>query len=287
MNNSANDVVLGKHLESLASAAKNYTLALFNHSIAGGSTVLDTLPVTVNGGLWYELENNSPAIKIFYNGYAFNIADGTSQSISSGNSNPSDPYSQFLIVDSPFSSDLSDNCGVVWSTPSGTVSVSDGAAQFNYSYLRSTEQVTFGGQDFTISLDGFTNSRSNNYAALFSFQENLGTYEASRPGQFALCKNGSSYNGEVSAFNHSCSQIFYSTFPNYTDRQLNFILVYNHNNSTLRLFVDNSLTLTINTSFERLARYIWLGANSYAQGSQTIVGHISNFKVYDGVAIEP
>ena len=241
------------------------------------------MPVTVNGGLWYELDNGSPAIKIFHNGYAFNIADGTSQSISSGDSGITDPYSQFLIVDSPFSSDLSDNCGVIW-TPSGNVSVSDGAAQFNNSYLRSTEQVTFGGQDFTISFSAEETGGQSGYRIFLSGQSSTNSGESGRPGQFVFYSID--HRLELGVFNSSGQNICNLSICSVSGSN-DYQLVYSHVNTSLKIFVNDTLQQSTSLNFERLDRFLWLATNCYAPDSQAIVGSISNFKIYDGVAIEP
>lgn len=55
------NLITGEHLSSLASAVK------------GKLNVLDTLPATVNGGLWLEGGGSVPIIKMYYGGNAFKI----------------------------------------------------------------------------------------------------------------------------------------------------------------------------------------------------------------------
>jgi len=64
-----NNAAQGKHLESLATATKRYILAQIldvtdavssELENASGSGVLDTVPATVNGGMWYELNSGVP-----------------------------------------------------------------------------------------------------------------------------------------------------------------------------------------------------------------------------------
>lgn len=75
------------HLESVASAAKDFTLSQI------GGTVLDTVPATVNGGMWFEVSGGEPTVKFYYGGTSFSLnASGapnltlspSSQTISSG-----------------------------------------------------------------------------------------------------------------------------------------------------------------------------------------------------------
>lgn len=42
-------------------------------TVESGATVLDTIPATVNGGMWYEVVNGTPIVKIYYNGQEYSI----------------------------------------------------------------------------------------------------------------------------------------------------------------------------------------------------------------------
>ena len=59
----ANNVIREQQLQSVASAAKDFALANAN--------ILNSVPATVNGGLWYELENDTPVIKLYYGGHSY------------------------------------------------------------------------------------------------------------------------------------------------------------------------------------------------------------------------
>lgn len=82
-----NNATQGKHLESLAAATKRYILAqildVTDAVIAelgtvtpSGSSVLDTVPSSVNGGLWYEVANGTPVVKIYYGGNEYPLGSG-------------------------------------------------------------------------------------------------------------------------------------------------------------------------------------------------------------------
>lgn len=69
--NNGNNAAQGKHLESIAAATKRYILAEIldvTNTVAdelenfSGAGVLDTVPATVDGGLWFELENDLPSV---------------------------------------------------------------------------------------------------------------------------------------------------------------------------------------------------------------------------------
>lgn len=61
----ANNVIREQQLQSVASAAKDFALANAN--------ILNSVPATVNGGLWYELENDTPVIKLYYGGHSYSL----------------------------------------------------------------------------------------------------------------------------------------------------------------------------------------------------------------------
>ena len=189
-------------------------------------------------------------------------------------------YSQYLIVDSPFNEDLTDNCSVVWN-PAGTVSVSDGAANFNKTYLRSNEPVTFGGQDFTIRFYANMDSSSAGYCAPFSAAASLSN---ARLGEIDLRRDNTASSFSTEVFNGSGSFLGSVTLSNLIGALHHFELNYSHDDSALKYFIDGELKATQTCSIERLARYIFLGTNNYTL-SASIVGTISHFQIYDGVAI--
>lgn len=82
-----NNAAQGKHLESLAAATKRYILAQIldvtdaviaelGTATPSGSGVLDTVCPSVNGGLWYEVANGTPIVKIYYGGNEYPLGSG-------------------------------------------------------------------------------------------------------------------------------------------------------------------------------------------------------------------
>ena len=118
MTNSANDFVLGKHLESLANAVKQFSFAGVV-TVEPGGNVLDTVPATVDGGLWYDVENSLPAVKIYYGGNPYSLTNGTGYSdsisgasIDSGfNSALESVFASGASIDSGFNSALAEIFG--------------------------------------------------------------------------------------------------------------------------------------------------------------------------------
>lgn len=187
-----------------------------------------------------------------------------------------------LIVDSPFTQDLTDNCSVVWN-PAGTVTVSDGAAQFNKTYLRSQAPVTFGGQDFTVSFYAYVSSSSNVWTAPFAAEASL-SYDG-RIGQIDLRRhnNGTTFGTEI--YNSSGISLGSVSVNNVFDALHHFEYDYTHDDSKFRIFIDGVLQATQTCSIERLARYIFLGANNCRPSDYSMVGTISNFQIYDDGAL--
>ena len=81
----SDNVVLAKHFDSLAAAVQRYMSAGFVPIAgvpAGSSVVLDTVPATVDGGLWYELEAGSPVVKFNYGSDIFVLSSALSPNLS-------------------------------------------------------------------------------------------------------------------------------------------------------------------------------------------------------------
>ena len=70
MNNDSK-LVRVRHLESVAGATKDFVINQIDN-IATGS-VLDTVAATVDGGLWFELDNSEPVIKFHYGSNNYSI----------------------------------------------------------------------------------------------------------------------------------------------------------------------------------------------------------------------
>ena len=79
------NIVRGRHLDSLAADAKRFTLEqnlalnqaiqaeLANAGTSGGSVVLDTVPATVDRGLWLDVSGSSPVLKVRHGGLPFSV----------------------------------------------------------------------------------------------------------------------------------------------------------------------------------------------------------------------
>ena len=166
-NEDGKNPVVARHLEALANAAKNYTLAEFANisggandftgatSIAGGlsglvpapsigdenkflrgdgswasissgggsssGNVLGTVAATVDGGLWYELVNNAPVLKLRSGNYEYAFAYDSMKYAGSNTE---------LVSYLPFeNSATEDVCGNVW-TATGNASLDSSVKKF-------------------------------------------------------------------------------------------------------------------------------------------------------------
>ena len=192
-----------------------------------------------------------------------------------------------LIAYLPFDESTTlDLCGNEW-TATGTVSIVDGAANFNISYLRSNEQVTFGGAEFTISFYTYLSSSSHYDGGLFCAQPTTQTGNSNNAGRISFFRPQSTNNLALQLVNAAGSTIVngVTVASNFLNARHHFELDYSHSNSTLKIFVDGQLTYTKSVEIERLARYFYLGCTGYDPNSQRMVGSIDEFQVFDGVAL--
>ena len=142
-----NNVVREQQLQSVASAAKDFALANAN--------ILNSVPATVNGGLWYELENDTPVIKLYYGGHSHSLTP-TLDTI-----NPN-----LTITEPPSFSDTATLQLSVSYLGNGTVSVSSNNPNVTANYNSSSRILTVpfvnGAGSFTITV---SLSASTGYSA--------------------------------------------------------------------------------------------------------------------------
>lgn len=149
MNNDSK-LVRVRHLESVAGATKDFVINQIDNIATGG--VLDTVPATVNGGMWYELDNGEPVMKFHYGSCNY-LLTPTVESL--------DP--QLSIDLESGSEDITsgwiayNNRYLVNYLGNGTITVSDGGKNVCH-YNSSTRIIAFdpyGGEiTMTVSLSG-------------------------------------------------------------------------------------------------------------------------------------
>ena len=134
----------GKHLDDLAKSVKRYllqeildvteavTAELENISIGGGSSsssdgiVLPTVASAVDGGLWYEVTDNSPMIYLRQGNYAYGFNFDRLKYVGD--------LGDALVAYLPFENTLDDLGGNTWAT-TGNVSFSTDIKKFGTSSL--------------------------------------------------------------------------------------------------------------------------------------------------------
>ena len=168
MTGSENDVVLGRHLDSLtAEISKKFATM----SVGGGSgIVLPTVANPVDGGFWLDVSGDVPVPKFYYGGETY-VFDGASK----GPRLPDD-----IVAYLPFgSSPTLDLCGNTW-TAVGTPTIVDDAnvpsGKSLYlngdSYLENTTvSDSVGASPWTI--DFWLNGRENTNSKLFGTFNNV------------------------------------------------------------------------------------------------------------------
>ena len=133
MTGSGNDVVLGRHLDSLSSVVNNKILS------ASSSNILDTVPSTVDGGLWYELVNGEARLKLRQGTSVYLFQPASSQKVFDDNVT--------LVSHLPFdSSATEDVCGNTW-TATGNASLDSSVKKFGASSVHLPSQAYLSATD--------------------------------------------------------------------------------------------------------------------------------------------
>lgn len=148
MNNDSK-LVRVRHLESVVSATKDFVINQIDN-IATGS-VLDTVPATVNGGLWFELDNSEPVIKFHYGSNNYQLSSTIIQEL--------DPELAASKTSLSFGSGPDNGGGYDYTTisylGSGTITVSANNSDAILNYNSSTKQLQVSSQQ-TVCTTTFT-----------------------------------------------------------------------------------------------------------------------------------
>ena len=248
-----NDVAQIKHLDSLASHVN----------------VLGSASSTVDGGLWYELSDGSPILKLYLDGSVYVVGAGSS-SAEQESSIPSNITN--LVAYLPFTSTLDDLCGNEW-TATGSPTIVDGALYLNGSnYLKnSTISNSIGNTTWTIDFWA-TETGAIYYGAFFgtynqnySYGRNQWVGVAWHDGLPGLNLYDNDKDGSISV---TCNT------------RHHYALTYD--GGTLRLFVDGTLSVGYNHD-------VVLGGNfvigSAVNENERVTGTIEHFRIYKDIAL--
>lgn len=186
-------------------------------------------------------------------------------------------YSKYLVVDSPFTEDFTDNCGKTWEL-SGNPQIQDGKLYFDGSSSIYLPDFTLGGKDFTIQ---FTLEMLNATAAsgrAFYFNA------------FELCRESTSNQAakiiSTTAFpTKAVSQRVVwinSTYLTTVGLTQTFTFSYWHNTETLGIFANKIPIMSFYTQTKNSTANLYL-----SHPNNPMVGYISNLKIWDGVALYP
>lgn len=182
-----------------------------------------------------------------------------------------------LVAWLPFdTSTTQDLCGNTW-TAYGSPTIANGALQLNgSSYLQMTGGITLGGQDFTIRGKFLMNSDSGAYCRIFSFHNSPQT----TANCINIARQGSSASLYTDCMGSSSSAVAISL-----NQPHDFEFNYYHETSTVKIFFDGVLSITLSKSISRTNfPNCFINKSNYPTDGY-LVGSIDEFQIYDGVAL--
>ncbi|MBR2520450.1 MAG: hypothetical protein IKE46_11825 [Selenomonadaceae bacterium] len=246
------------------------------------SIVLSTVTSHAEGGLWYQIINTEPILKLRCGEYVYSFnPDGKTIDASAN-----------MICHLPFDNSITENtCGDDWiaggihppdiyETP---YAINGKAFMFNASgRVQSPTPITFGGRDFTIDFHAYVESSSPLWSGLFCARAVVDSSQK-RSGVIWLVHNSNSGVMNVDIYDSNATRLVQSSISDVYDARRHFEIDYLHDNSTLKIFVDGQEKATYSVSIERLARDIWLGAN--IENGYVVGGYMDEFRMFDGIAL--
>ena len=272
-----NNAVVARHLEALANAAKNYTIAELANVSVSNEHILPTVASSVNGGFWLDVSGDTPVPKFYYGGVSYPFG---------GIVTPSTPdYSQYLVGYLPFeNSTTEDTCGNTW-TATGNVSLEIAPVKFGAkslhcpagAYIRAQNVLNLYAEKWTFDCwANYQSIQAENAGAVA-----LGTTSTqgyNRYGVIVWDKDiGIAGNGD----SWQLDQATPNNFPSALNQWVHIAIV---KNGTAITFFEDGQTVASHTLTEtpRVGSYFWLGATPY--GANTDV-YLDNVRFFEGVAL--
>lgn len=297
-----NNAVVARHLEALANAAKEYTLAeLANISVSGESYTLPTASETLKGGvkigagLQMDGDTLNVTIQSGSSGGTVGILDTVSSTVDGafwyevtddvpalwfhkGNYDYRYTHDKIRLVGNtndalvaylPFTTTLDDACGNEW-TVTGSPAIVDGVLSLNGgSYLtNSTIADSIGAQSWTIDFWATANPDASAYAGFF------GTFGGTNNSWVCIVWNGG--NPQLNFY----SQYYPVQLNLSTNTRHHYAVTYD--GTDVRFFVDGSLGYTATRSVTLNGNFL-IGSRS--DGAANIAGTIDHFRIFKGVAL--
>ena len=287
------------------------TLSVTLQSGSSGGTVLNTVPATVDGGIWFEMFNGKPVLKLRKGDYNYVFENSRIQRVTA---------SEYLVAWLRFNQSTTyDECGIhTWEavgspTIGSTNSFNGHALQLNAdSYVQCTDGITLGGRDFTIDCWFYSHNSSyyNEVACIgetssdTSTRISMGLYDdknlgMATPGWRSVPRNAflqlaDPTNNFIYSPNHSVIQDI-GLLGNYaatadqthfTEKLLHYALVYKHDRRRVYGFLNGICFLSFPTDTCATARtHNYVGIGKGHPSNAKFTGAISEFRIHDGVAL--
>lgn len=290
----SDNVVLSKHFDSLASAIQRCLSAGYAPTAyipAGESSVLDTMPSTTDGGMWYELEGNVPVIKMHLKNWDLKVNETPlldSQLVV-------DLYAGGERLDGYIFKDLAGGTWNFEGTPSSNPDTSIGL----YPYVKSEYRAQAKGTDYYVRPFIFDSSskylvRSGDFILGDRFtigfwyaSFNAGTlmrfYTSDSTEFFTISLQNDSSATSMIKFGFNLSGITYTTdsIPSFNDGSCSHFEI-NYNDGTLLFFNNGQFVSSVSASFPKttFSRLV-LGSLSAADGSSCF----GDLKIYKDIVL--
>lgn len=237
---------------------------------SGDVRFLDTVPATVDGALWYEVENGVPLLCLHKGNYDYcsthdkiRLADNTND---------------VLVAYLPFDvSTTNDACGNIW-TASGSPTIADGACSFNgSSYLvNETISAAIGDSPWTVDFGATPSDTTRDRFFFSTFNANYGTTGMVIKGWVHL----NWYGGNIEYGSYGDNHILnLGLAPN---MRHHFALVYDGTEKFV--FVDGVLKGSYAENVE-LGGKFFIGRAPASDIDGMFAGTIDHFRIHDGVAL--
>lgn len=273
-----NNAVVARHLEALANAAKDYTLAELA-TVNDDKLILPTVASTVDGGLWLDVSGDTPVPMFYYGGETYTLG-GSSSIVTPSHGGYS---SEYLVAYLPFdTSPTYDTCGNTWASYGDQPVISNAQVKFGtsalylngHSALGLDDGITLGGQDFTV--DGWFYSIGDHFYGRF-FEISTANRQ---DGRNFNARNGDSVNNVYFKS--------YNTGLSSTNQWLHLAVTYSATAEELYHFVNGVLCQTRSITIDRHAYdYAYISRSNYFDESYSdaFEGYVQHFRIHDGVAL--
>lgn len=258
MTYAANDVVLGRHLDTAEKRIKRE----IDKIAAGGASgvILDTVPASTDGGLWYNVTSGTPVLNLRYGDFAYKFTPDSSEFVGS--------ISESVAAYLPLTPTTEDEKGNEW-TLTGTSDSRDERFYFNkHNWLTNqTISDSIGLQPWAVD---FWATATEDYGYGHFFGTN--NLAASEAGSIAVAwYHGNPLVGRDQGYPSINLGLALNTPHHYA-------LTYD--GTTMRFFVDGVLKHT-QTIQVQLSGDFSIGSRL---GGSAFCGFISHFRIWRGTA---